>query len=43
MYVQKFARYPMVWEIYFYRATTDWAVNQIAFNDQVGGLVGAKQ
>ena len=43
VYLQKFAQYPIAWELYFYRATGTWTLNQIVFNDQVGSLVGAKK
>ncbi len=43
VYLQKFAKYPVVWELYFYKAASTWTLNQIVFNDQVGGLVGAKR
>ena len=43
VYLQKFAQYPVVWELYFYRATNHWTLTQIVFNDQVGSLVGPKK
>jgi hypothetical protein len=41
-YLQKFERYPVIWEVYFYKPKDTWVINQIVFNDQPGVLLGAK-
>jgi hypothetical protein len=39
VYLQKFAVYPVVWHIYFYRAKDEWVANTIVFNDNIGPLL----
>ena len=39
VYLQKFAVYPVVWHVYFYRAKDEWVANSIVFNDTIGPLL----
>ena len=43
VYIQKFERYPVAWEFYFYKPKDKWVLNTLNFKDQVAPLVGAKQ
>lgn len=43
VYLQKFERYPVVWEFYFYKPGDTWVINTLNFKDQVAPLVGAKR
>jgi hypothetical protein len=43
VYLQKFEKYPVAWEFYFYKPKDDWVINTLNFKDQIGPLVGAKQ
>ena len=42
-YLQKFELYPVIWEMYFYRAKDSWVLSNILFNDQLAVALGAKQ
>lgn len=41
-YLQKFEMYPVVCEMYFYKATDTWVLNNILFNDQLAPVLGAR-
>jgi hypothetical protein len=43
VYLQKFEKYPVVWEFYFYKPKDRWVINTLKFQDQVSPLVGAKK
>lgn len=43
VYLQKFERYPVAWEFYFYRPRDAWVLNTINFKDQIAPLIGAKR
>jgi hypothetical protein len=43
VYLQKFEKYPVAWEFYFYKPKDVWVINTLNFKDQIGPLVGAKQ
>ena len=43
VYLQKFEKYPVAWEFYFYKPKDVWVINTLNFRDQIGLLVGAKQ
>lgn len=43
VYLQKFEKYPVAWEFYFYKPKDTWVINTLNFKDQVAPLVGAKQ
>lgn len=43
VYLQKFERYPVAWEFYFYKPKDTWVINTLNFKDQIASLVGAQQ
>lgn len=43
VYLQKFEKYPVAWEFYFYKPKDVWVINTINFKDQIAPLVGAKR
>lgn len=43
VYIQKFERYPVAWEFYFYKPKDKWMINTLNFRDQIALILGAKQ
>jgi hypothetical protein len=43
VYLQKFEKFPVAWEFYFYKASDKWVLNTLTFNDLITPLIGAKQ
>jgi hypothetical protein len=43
VYLQKFERYPVAWEFYFYKPKDRWVINTLNFKDKVSSIVGPKQ
>lgn len=43
VYLQKFEKYPVGWEFYFYKPKDKWLLYQLNFKDQIGSFVGAIQ
>lgn len=43
VYLQKFEKYPVAWEFYFYKPKDTWVIYTLNFKDEIGLLVGAKQ
>ena len=43
VYLQKFEKYPVAWEFYFYKPKDTWVLNTLNFKDQIGSIVGAQQ
>jgi hypothetical protein len=43
VYLQKFEKYPVAWEFFFYKPKDAWVINTLNFKDQVAPLVGAKK
>ena len=43
VYLQKFEKYPVAWEFYFYKPKDVWVINTLNFKDQIAPLVESKQ
>lgn len=43
VYLQKFEKYPVAWEFYFYKPKDVWVINTLNFKDQIAPIVGAKR
>ena len=43
VYLQKFERYPVALEFYFYKPRDSWIINTMNFKDQIVPLIGSKK
>lgn len=43
VYLQKFEKYPVAWEFYFYKPKDVWVINTLNFKDQIAPLVESKR
>jgi hypothetical protein len=43
VYLQKFEKYPVAWEFYFYKPKDKWVINVLNFKDQIAPLVESKR